>query len=168
MHTMTTADQLPELLHASFPVQPLPGFFWVDGGEQPVGDIPEELLKRIVHRPWVDITMRDWTMTGAHASIARAYLDPTAFRYYLPSLLIGALREIGYFDWALECLLPAGRKRRPIGKWWADFWIGFSEQQREAVCAYLKGVRSMLGDSVDPVNQQLLDEAEAIWVSSAR
>jgi hypothetical protein len=60
-------------------------------------------------------------------------------------LLIGALQEIGYLDWALECLLPAGRKRRTAGKWWADFWTGFSEQQREAICTYLKGVRSMLG-----------------------
>jgi hypothetical protein len=63
---------------------------------------------------------------------------------------------------------PAGRKRRTAGKWWADFWTGFSEQQREAICTYLKGVRSMLGDSIDPENQQLLDEAEAIWASSAR
>ena len=31
------------------------------------------------------------------------------------------------------------------GKWWADFWTGFSEGQREAIRAYLKGVRSMLG-----------------------
>jgi hypothetical protein len=92
--------------------------------------------------------MWDWTMTGAHASTARIYLDPNAFRYYLPSLLVGALQETGYLDWALESILPAGRKRHTTGKWWTDFWRGFSEQQREAICAYLKGVRSMLSDSI--------------------
>jgi len=165
---MTTADQLSELLYASFPIEPLPRFFWLDDGEQPVGDIPEELLKRIAHRPWANVTMWDWTMTGAHASTARVYLDPNAFRYYLPSLLVGALREIGYLDWALECLLPAGRKRRTTGKWWTEFRSGFSEQQRAAICAYLKGVRSTRGDSIDPANQQLLDEAEVIWILSGR
>jgi hypothetical protein len=51
--------------------------------------------------------MWDWTMIGAPACLARAYLEPDAFRYYLPSLLVGVLRDIGYLDWALECLLPA-------------------------------------------------------------
>jgi hypothetical protein len=164
---MTTADQLSELLYQSFPVEPLPSLFWIDGREHPIGDIPEELLKRIAHHSWVDLTMRDWAMTGAHASTARLYLNPDAFRYYLPSLLIGALHEHEYLDWALECLLPAGRKRRTTGKWWTDFSAGFSEQQREVVRAYLKGVRSMLGDSIDPVNQQLLEEAEVVWERQA-
>jgi hypothetical protein len=48
------------------------------------------------------------------------------------------------------------------------FRTGFSKQQREAICAYLKGVRSMLDDAIDPENQQLLDEAEAIWALSVQ
>ncbi len=107
-------------------------------------------------------------MTGAHASTARIYLDPNAFRYYLPSLLVGGLRETGYLDWALESILPAGRKRPTTGKWWKDYWGGFSEKQREAICSYLKGVRSILGDSIDPSNQHLIEEAEVIWISSGR
>jgi hypothetical protein len=50
------------------------------GGEEPAGDIPDELQKRPAHRPWVDITMRDWKMIDALPGFARLYLDPDAFR----------------------------------------------------------------------------------------
>jgi len=106
--------------------------------------------------------MRDWTVIGP-ARIAKLYLHPDAFRYYLPSLLVGVLDDIGYLDWALECLLPAGRKRRIDRAEWTDFWNGLSGEQREAIRSYLKGARWMLGDSIDPSNQQLFDELEAIW-----
>ena len=85
-------DQLCELLRASFLVEPLPRFFRRAGGEQPTCDIPDELQKRLAHRSWVDVTMRDWTMIGAPAWLARVYLDPEAFRYDLPSLLVGVLQ----------------------------------------------------------------------------
>jgi hypothetical protein len=170
VHTaMTTIDQISQLIYANFPVDPLPNpFFWMDRGDQPIGDIPDELLNRIAQRPWVEITMRDWTMTGAHPCGSRRYLDPNTFRYYLPSLLVGGLQETGYIDWALESILPAGRKRRTTGKWWKEFAEGFSEKQRVAVCAYLKGIRLLLWDSIGPANQQLICDAEAIWLSSAR
>jgi hypothetical protein len=164
MHSMMTIDRISELLPASFPVEPLPKFSWRAGREQPVGDIPDGLQKRLAHRPWVDVTLWDWTMIGAPALLARVYLDPDVFRYYLPSLLVGVLGDIGYVDWALECLLPAGRKRRTDQKEWTEFWDGLSEKQRAAIHSYLKVVRSMLGDPLDPADQhlQLLDEAAAI------
>jgi hypothetical protein len=170
VHTaMTTLDQISQLIHASFPVDPLPNpFFGMDGGGQSIGDIPDELLNRIAQRPWVEITMRDWTMTGAYPCGSRRYLDPNAFRYYLPSLLVGGLQEAGYIDWALESILPAGRKRRPTGKWWKEFAEGFSEKQRVAICTYLTGIRLLLWDSIGSANQQMICDAEAIWLSSAK
>jgi hypothetical protein len=168
---MMTTDQLSELLHASFPVEPLPRFFWRAGTEQLPGDIPDALWKRLAHRPWLDVTMSDWTMVGAApALLARIYLDPDAFRYYLPSLLVGVLADIGYVDWAVECLLPAGSQRRTDRKEWTEFRDGLSEKQRDAIRAYLTGVRSMLGNPVNPADQHLhlLDEAALIWGSSGR
>lgn len=162
MISMTTPDRLARLLKASFPVEPLPHVFWVDGAERPCGDIPDELVRRLAHRRWVDVTMHDWTMIGP-ASVAKPYLHPDTFRYYLPSLLIGVLEDIGYLDWALESLLPAGRKRRTDRAEWTDFWDGLSGGQKEAIRSYLKGVRSMLGDSIGPIEQHLFDEIEAIW-----
>ena len=160
-----TVGQISELLRASFPVEPLPRFFWRAGGGQPPGDIPDELQKRLAQRLWVDVTMRDWTMIGAPAWLARIYLDPDAYRYYLPSLLVGVLQDSGYLDWALESLLPAGRKRRTDRKEWSEFWDGLSDKQREAIRSYLKSVRSMLGDPADAADhhRQLLDEATVIW-----
>lgn len=158
---MTTGG-LSELIHAAFPVEPMPKRYWIDNIE-PLGDIPRELATRIVYRPWVDVRMLDWTMTGAPAKVARSYLDADAFRYYLPSLLVGGLDEPGYIDWPLECVLPASRKRRTTGTWWQAFWAGFSDQQKDAVRQYLIGVRSMLDPAVNSANLHFIDEAQEIW-----
>jgi hypothetical protein len=160
-----TTDELSERIHATFPVEPMPRRFWIDGIQPLAGDIPEELAKRIAYRPWVDVKMMDWRMTGAHADTARIYLDANAFRYYLPSLLVSGLNDFGFIDWPLECVLPAGRRRRTTGKWWQEFWAGFSEEQKDAVRGYLIGVRSMLGESVHLRNLHLIDEAQVIWGS---
>jgi hypothetical protein len=158
-----TAEKLSELVRAAFPVAPLPRRYWLDGTE-PVSDIPQELAKRIAYRPWVDVTMLDWTMTGAHAGTSRRYFDADAFRYYLPSLMVGGLNDLGYVDWPLECLLPAGRKRRTTGQWWQAFWTGFSIEQKDAVRRYLIGVRQMLGSNrLGELN--FTDEAQVIWGS---
>jgi hypothetical protein len=158
-----TTEKLSELVRAAFPVAPLPRRYWLDGTE-PVGDIPQELAERIAYRPWIDVTMLDWTMTGAHASTSRRYFDADAFRYYLPSLMVGGLNDLGYVDWPLECLLPAGRKRRTTGQWWQAFWAGFSIEQKDAVRLYLIGVRQMLGSNrLCALN--FIDEAQVIWGS---
>jgi hypothetical protein len=161
---MTTV-QLSELIRGAFPAEPLPGRFWADGIDSIATDIPKELGERIADRPWGDVTMLDWSMTGVHASIARNYFDADAFRYYLPSLLIGGLTDFGYIDWPLECLLPAGRKRRTSGEWWQKFSTGFSNEQKVAVRAYLIGVRAMLRDATHLSEIHLIDEARAIWGS---
>jgi hypothetical protein len=158
-----TADELSEIINAAFPIAPVPERFWVDDNQPSVGDIPEELAKRIAHRPWVDVTMLDWTMTGAHASTSKVYIDPNAFRYYLPSLLIGGLSDLGYIDWPLESLLPTGRKRRITGKWWQEFWTGFSDEQKDVVRAYLISVQPMLREAIHPSELHLIDEALVLW-----
>jgi len=160
---MTTA----ELIRTAFPTEPLPRTFWVTGADQHAGDIPDELARRLAHRPWTHVTMDDWAMVGARPSLAKQYLHPDAFRYYVPSLLVGALQDSGYLDWALECLLPAGRQRR-IGRLeWAQFHDGFSAAQRHAIRVYLEGLRSMLKESADPVVRHLIGEAEAVWSQPA-
>jgi hypothetical protein len=141
----------------------MPRTYWLDGVEL-LGDIPQELANKIAYRPWTDVTMLDWTMTGAHASTARSYFDVDAFRYYLPSLLVGGLNDLRYIDWPLECVLPAGRKRRTTG-WWQAFWTGFSVEQKHAIRCYLIGVRQMLGGSVHLSELHFIDEAQVIWGS---
>ena len=157
-------EELSGLIHAAFPTGPMPRRYWLDGVEL-LSDIPQELAKRIAYRPWVEVTMLDWTMTGAHAATARNYFDADAFRYYLPSLLVGGLNDFGFIDWPLECLLPAGRKRRTTRKWWQAFFAGFSAEQECAVRGYLIGVRGMLDGSVHLSELHFIDEAQVIWGS---
>jgi hypothetical protein len=164
-----TADQrlvneLSERVQVAFPVEPMPRRYWIDAIE-PLDDIPKELANRIAYRPWIDVTMLAWTMTGAHAATARNYFEPDAFRYYLPSLLVGGLNDFRYIDWPLECLLPAGRKRRTTGEWWQAFFAGFSVEQKDAIGHYLIGVQGMLDGSVHLGESHLIDEAQVIWGS---
>jgi hypothetical protein len=159
-----TVAELSELIRGVFPVAPMPERFWVGGVEPMEMDIPQELASRIANRPWNEVTMMAWRMTGAHATIARGYIDADAFRYYLPSLLVGGLDDLGYIDWALESLLPVGRKCRTSGEWWRKYWIGFSGEQKDAVQAYLIVVQSLLRDS-KPVAIHLIHEARTIWDS---
>jgi hypothetical protein len=154
-------DELTERIRAAFSVEPLPEEYWRDGVDLS-GDIPEELSARIVRRPWNEISITDWTMTGAHASIARGYLNANAVRYYLPSLLLVGLDEIGYIDWTLECLLPAGRRRKTTSEWWQTFYAGFTQEQRAVVRQYLAFVRLL---PVGPANQGYIEQAMPIWDS---
>ena len=160
-HTSMSTD-LFTLIRTAFPTEPLPGTFWIDGDAQAGGDIPHELAERLAQRPWTDVTLGDWLMTG-HPSSVKCFLHPDAFRYYLPSLLVGVLDDTGYLDWALEALLPEGRRRRTDRPDWLQFWEGFSGTQRNAIRSYLKGVRAVLGEAADPVERYLFDELEAVW-----
>lgn len=157
-------EELSELIHTAFPAGPMPSKYWLDGVEL-LSDASQELANRIAHRPWVDVTMLDWTMTGTHAATARNYFDADAFRYYLPSLLVGGLNDLRFIDWPLECLLPRGRKRRTAGKWWQTFLAGFSVEQKDAIRRYLIVVRRMLDGSVHLSELHFIDEAQVIWDS---
>lgn len=157
-----TRDELSRRVQAAFPVEPMPEKYSRPGLNLS-GDIPGELAKRIIHRPWTDISMADWAMTGVPPSVARAYLDANAFRYYLPSLLIGSLADIDYAGWTMECLLPAGRARKTTGDWWQAFFGGFSQEQHVVIRQYLALVRSLLSQSSHSDVLYHAEEASSIW-----
>jgi hypothetical protein len=166
---MTASEQFLKLIDASFPIEPLPTrFFWAEGENSPHGDIPEELMNRIAHRRWTDVTIQDWAMIGAPPSITRGYLEPATFLYYLPSLIVGVFRETEYMDFAVEAIIPSGRDRRPRGKWWSEFSKSVSLNQRVTLSAFLANVRLMFWESIGPATQQQVYDAEAIWSSDNR
>jgi hypothetical protein len=135
---MTQNDKFLKLVHASFPAEPLPEqFFWAESRESLEGDIPKELQKRIAHRRWTQIRIIDWAMVGTPPSIARTYLEPPTFLYYLPSLLVGVLDEANYFEFGIEAIIPHNKTHTPRGKWWFSFSACVSEDQRVALCAFL-------------------------------
>ncbi|WP_315758176.1 DUF6714 family protein [Bradyrhizobium sp. SZCCHNRI2007] len=153
---------LSTLMRTAFPTEPLPGTLWIDRDAQAAGDVPHELTERLAQRPWTDVTLGDWLMTG-HPSSVQCFLHPDVFRYYLPSLLVGVIDDTGYLDWALEALLPAGRRRRTDRPDWVQFWDGFSDTQRNAIRSYLKKVRAVRSEAADPVERHLFDELEVVW-----
>jgi len=105
----------------------------------------------------------DWRMMGAPPSVTRVYLEPTAFMYYVPSIVLGAYREMDFIDWALEAIIPYNKRHIPRGKWWFEFLSSASPSQRQALSAFLADIRSQTWDEIGPENQYLLDIAESIW-----
>jgi hypothetical protein len=163
---MTTAihDGFVRLITASFPAKPIPSrFFWSDGEGTDKGNIPDELSNRIGNRQWTEVTLLDWRMTGAAPYISRTYLEPRTFVYYLPSLLVGALFEPDFIDWALEGIIPFNKHRVPRGKWWNEFARAISPDQRKALSTYISHIQLTIWDLIGPGNQVLAHEAQAIW-----
>lgn len=101
-----------KLLLATFPPEVVPApFFWRGDRHDDDYDFRRDLL-RLAGRQWTEIKMRDWTMVG-RIGHTRELLEPTTFLYYLPSLMLGAIDDPGYLDWALEAIIPLGRDRKP-------------------------------------------------------
>ena len=62
----------------------------------------------------------DWRMVGTPPCISRLYLEPATFMYYLPSIIIGVSREMEFWDFALEAIIPYNKNRVPRGRWWSQ------------------------------------------------
>jgi hypothetical protein len=58
---------------------------------------------------------------GRNAALhQQAYLEPATFMYYLPSIIIGVSREMEFWDFALEAIIPYNKNRVPRGRWWSQ------------------------------------------------
>jgi hypothetical protein len=167
MHSMTT-ERAPflDLVKTSFPVEPLPSnFFRPEGIASLDLDIPQELRNRISGRPWTNLTLLDWRMIGASPIVARRYLEPATFMYYVPSLLVGASQEIEFIQFALEAIIPDNEIHVPRGEWWFEFSGIATPPQRAALAAFLAHVRRTSWDTIGSQNQYLLERSETVWPS---
>jgi len=163
---MTELERFFQLVHVSFPAEPLPRkFFWAELNEQLFQpDIPGELQSRLQNRRWTEIKLMDWLMTGVEPITSRSYLEPATFLYYLPSLLVGVFDDHGYLNWAIEAILPDNRWHKPRGKWWTAFHGCVSEKQRITLCSFLSTVRSIHWETMGSDRQAAVTDAEGIWV----
>jgi hypothetical protein len=165
---MNTNEQFSNLLHATFPTQPVPArFFWKENVPDDGFEFCGDLLKWLAQREWTEIKMSDWKMIG-HIDISRQHLEPATFLYYLPSLLLGVIEEPGYLYWALEAIIPLGRDRRPKGRWWGELLETISPDQRATIRAFVAHVRDNLlrpdeGPFVISMDEALTTEAETFW-----
>lgn len=161
---MSENEKHLEFIGNAFPVEPLPTrFFSSQGGKSLDFEIPQELSNRIAGRPWTEVTLMDWRMTGTSPVVARRYLEPAAFMYYVPSIIVGGLQQIEFIDFALEGISPDNKHHEPRGEWWFEFSEIASPRQRAALSAFLSHVRLRFWDKIGPANQYLLECAENIW-----
>ena len=158
-----------DLIGTAFPEAPIPTqFFWTEGKEALDRDIPQELENRIAGRPWTKLTLMDWRMTGTSPVVARRYMAPATFMYYVPSIVVGASQEIEHIELALEGIIPDNKNHVPRGNWWFEFSGIASPHQRAALSAFLGHVRSNYWNAIGPANQHLLEYAKGVWLASDR
>jgi hypothetical protein len=161
---MIENEELLDLIGTAFPVEPQPTRFSSAEVEESLdGDIPQELRNRIAGRRWTEVTLMDWRMTGTSPVVARRYLEPATFMYYVPSIIVGTSQQIEFIDFALEGIIPHNKHHVPRGKWWSEFYGIASPHQRVALSAFLSHIRLIFWDTIGPANQYLLEHAENIW-----
>ena len=161
---MAENESLLVLVSAAFPVDPLPTRFFSPEGDRAFDfDIPQELKNRIAGRLWTQVTLLDWRMTGTSPVVARRYLEPATFMYYVPSIIVGTLQKMDFIEFALEGIMPDNKYHVPRGEWWSEFSKIASPAQRAAFSAFLSYVRHSLWGVIGPANQHLLEHAENIW-----
>jgi len=148
-------------IRAAFPENPLPKVFF-GGAEGLEFDLPKELAARIRRRAWTSLSLMDWRMVGATPASYREYLVPKTFAYYVPSFLVGVLREPEFRYLALEAIIPFNRQHRPRGEWWLSFADAFSDPQRAALKAFLV-CQKEAASTFDMVDEELVGVAERIW-----
>jgi len=131
-----SAEEFEKLLHETFPADPVPSDLFSKPSY--ADDFTDDIRKCCFGRRWVDVSIHDWSMTGMHLSTIISCMSPEAFIYYLPSILLGSIKDASYLDWGIEAVLPANQKHIPRGSWWYEFFGGTTSAQKKAICAFLR------------------------------
>ena len=90
-------------------------------------------------KPWMEVTLED-VLRGRETSL----LTAAAWRYYLPAFMIWALREPVAVDVLQDNLvyqLGPPHDGAGVPEWFAERAVGFTQSQRQAICAYLTWYR---------------------------
>jgi len=155
------AGSIDAILSGAFPQLPLPEPFFAATEGLDI-DIRQELSTRVKGRVWTAVSLLDWRLVGASPSVCGRHMTPTSFAYYAPSLLLAAISEPAFLDWALEAILPPNQQRVPKGDWWLGYVEAFTDRQRLAIRSYLAHQRHTLSSS-DVVGEELLNVADRLW-----
>jgi hypothetical protein len=120
-------------------------------------------------RPWPEIGLADLLRARE-----MALLSAEAWRYYLPAMLIWAVRDPVAMDVMVDNLvyqLEPPREGQGVPEWFAERAVGFSRDQRAAILAFLEWYRrreaaDWAGADVQP--PQHVHHAIAYWSAEAR
>jgi hypothetical protein len=157
-----------ELVRLAFPVEPIPDKYFWSGEIDRVGDFTQDFLENIARRPWTDISTADWRNSLLTGGSFRNYVEPSTFLYYIPSLIVDALKgNRDDIQTALEEILPFNSDRNPRGKWWDEFSESISAKQRLVLSAFLIYRRKECWNQLDLEIQLLICSAESIWLETS-
>jgi len=138
--------QVNSNIHAAFAIIPIPSGHRRDDGVANY-EVDEDVQK-FNGRRWTEISLDHWIRSISPSAIRRA-TNSAFFKYYLPSLLVGALQDSDYSYLALDALLPDNPKYEPRPDW-KEYRMSFASQQVEAVISFLELVKeSSSPESVD-------------------
>ncbi|MCI4679029.1 hypothetical protein K9U39_17785 [Rhodoblastus acidophilus] len=134
MHNPIEKSAVEAAINRSFPDAPIPSDFF--GALRRNDDIEDDIAEQFQTRKWTEISEHHWRMTGIRVGTVMTCMTPSAYIYYLPSLLISALRS-NNFDDAVEGLIPPNQRREPRGIWWRQFIGALNLNQRSAIRLFL-------------------------------
>jgi len=96
------------------------------------------LENSVIGKSWDEVGTYIWVYEGTSLiSIAKYYLLPKAYHYYIPSIITRALDEDERFDLMAEALLPNNQHREPRGQWWLEYSNLFTISQKKLIIEIL-------------------------------
>jgi hypothetical protein len=149
-----------ELISKAFPVEPIPKEFFSDSPSMRGGDIDDSLAEELQGKNWKLVLLNNWLYI-AYPSTIMGMITPTAFHYYLPSLLIGTIEDSGYFDWGASALLPFNKLHVRKGAWWFEYESLFNQAQIYAVIAFLEYIETSANELDE--SKYLAKDAILLW-----
>jgi hypothetical protein len=161
--SLNIVQSVREILIHAFPLSPVPGEFFVEGESCSKGDIQGELSRRISGKIWIDVSITDWAMTGVSPAVSRVYVEPKAFLYYFPSLLLGGVVDLNYVDFAINVLVPINQRFEERGAWWWDFKAAVTHDQRLAILKYIALLRSEIPEILSLDGGMIISRASELW-----
>jgi hypothetical protein len=158
MHTEDLRLVAQQGIEAAFPIEPLP-----EEDQLRNDHCPEcrEIAARFSVRPWPDLTAAD--LLG---NPSPSLLSATAFRYYLPAMMIRSMergRELDCFPMSLVSeLSPAGGKPSEHNR---PKLTGFTQGQVSAVLAFLRHFEASVSEELlhDESGRRVVARAIKYW-----
>lgn len=151
---------LKKQLYSCFPLSMPPKNLFLEDIDED-SDIVLDIKNQFLNKLWKDIGLECWVNIGC-PEVIMTCLNPSAFHYYVPSLMVSVLSNKNYLSWGLKSILPQNQKRTPKGDWWFEYFSYFSGKQK----AFIKTFLLYVSGVVLPCSEEefLVSCAKQIWL----
>ncbi len=147
-----------------FPIDPIPAvLFSTESRFISQEDIPASIQLQLIGKAWCDIGLEAWAMMGVPIDLARDYLTPEAFAYYLPSLIVGGLSCNTYLLDIVEAIAPPEKKSTSTMIWWEMLAANVSPSQKRCIMQFLVFAEDSLGARSIETKNPAVEQARLFW-----